>query len=175
MAWSTQIQTWHYCNFALVKWCFPQFSVNFRNFFLLRALQNPTFSGNIQTLSYAINQYNRALQTLDNNDYCCISQSLWGGWMQKLKLFPEDVSQIASWAWVDGWYWGGGGDMSPYTFMRTYFCFTDDCHTWVTSPSWCWCWCWWVRPQLSASEAARQTRYLAVSGDLSHRRFCLWG
>ena len=53
MAWSTQIQTRHYCNFACVKWCF-------RNFFLLRALQNLTFSDDIQTFSYAINQYNRA-------------------------------------------------------------------------------------------------------------------
>ena len=97
--------------------------------------------------------------------------------MQKLKLFPEDVFTSS--------LMGGSGlreeretfDMSPYTFMRTYFCFTDDCKLWlvvmVTPPSWCWC--WWVRPQLSASEAARQTRYLAVSGDHIHWRFCLRG
>ena len=47
--------------------------------------------------------------------------------MQKLKLFPEDVFTSS--------LMGGSGvgeeretfDKSPYTFMRTYFCFTDDC------------------------------------------------
>ena len=49
--------------------------------------------------------------------------------MQKLKLFPEDVFTSSLMGM------GGSGvgeeretfDMSPYTFMRTYFCFTDDC------------------------------------------------